>query len=135
MRAKLTRDEHGIFHIAAAEEIDRAWGLGYAHATDRALQLLFMRLLGRGELSKYLDSSDASLEIDTFFRRMNWAGEPDEVAELSDRARAVCLAYAEGINAGLAGKVPWELKFAGYKKLEPWTIEDGFLLARMTSYL
>lgn len=135
MRAKLTRDEHGIFHIAAAEEIDRAWGLGYAHATDRALQLLFMRLLGRGELSKYLDSSDASLEIDTFFRRMNWAGGADEVAELTERARAVCSAYAEGINAGLAGKVPWELKFAGYKKLEPWTTEDGFLLARMTSYL
>ena len=135
MRAHLKRDEHGVFHIEADDETDRAWGLGYAHATDRPLQLLFMRLLGRGELSKHLDGSDTALEIDTFFRRMNWAGAPAQTERLSERAKAANHAYVDGINSGLAGKVPWELKLAGYKKLEPWTVADGFLLARMISFL
>ena len=72
MRASLKRDEHGVFHVEAAEETDRAWGLGYAHATDRGLQMLFMRLLGRGQLSEFLDGGAEALEVDTFFRRMNW---------------------------------------------------------------
>ena len=34
-----------------------------------------------GRASEILDSSDESLEIDRFFRRMNWAGNTHDAAE------------------------------------------------------
>jgi penicillin amidase len=76
------------------------------------------------------------LEIDRFFRRMNWgAGADAEVAQLSPAAREAMTAYCEGVNAGLAKGIPWELKLLGYRRPEPWTAADSILISRMTGYL
>jgi penicillin G amidase len=135
VEAKLERNENGIFHIRAASDTGRAWGLGYAHGRDRAMQMLFMRLLGRGELSKYLDSSDEALEVDTFFRRMNWSEVEEQEAALPPATRTMAEAYCAGVREAMAGRVPWELRLAGYRELQPWTVADSLLLARMISYL
>jgi penicillin amidase len=133
MRAKLVRNREGLLEVSAENEPDLYWGLGRAHATDRSLQLCFMRLLGRGEISKHLDASDESLELDRFFRRMNWKSERHETEELTPRARLASEAYVEGINSVL-GKGPWEMRLLGYSA-EPWTLEDCFLISRMAGYL
>jgi penicillin amidase len=132
---EIVRDEHGIPHVTGTDDAAMTRGLGYCHALDRGMQMLMMRVLGRGELSKFLDSSDASLEVDLFFRRMNWvAGADVEAGKLDADTRVLLDAYCTGVNARFAKKVPWELRVAGYKHT-PWQVEDCIVVARMISYL
>lgn len=70
----ICRDRHGIPHIDAADDAAMFFGQGMAHATDRALQMLLLRLIGKGRVSEVLDSSDDALRVDQFFRRLNWSG-------------------------------------------------------------
>lgn len=129
------RDEHGVPHIAADDLAGAYWGMGYCHALDRAMQLCFMRILGQGRVAELLDGSDESVEIDRFFRRMNWAGHMDEqLAVLTERTRSLLDAYCDGVNARLQKKVPWELRMLGYRP-EPWLVVDCLLLARLTGYV
>ena len=102
-RAHWTRDEHGIPQIAADGIDGLYWGMGYCHAMDRGLQMLLMRILGQGRAAELLDGSDEMVEVDRFFRRMNWsAAASEEVAKLTPEARAACEAYCEGVNARFA---------------------------------
>jgi penicillin amidase len=134
-RADIYRDAAGIPHVTAAGYPDLLWGMGYAHARDRGLQMLMMRLLGQGRVSEVLSSNEESLGIDLFFRRMNWAGHLNEATEdLPAGAREAFDAYCEGVNAGFAKKTPWEFRLFRYRP-EPWTIEDSIMLSRMTGYL
>jgi len=133
---KIWRDQNGIPHVEAQNEADMYWGQGYAHAIDRGMQLLFMRILGQGRVSELLDASDESLQIDIFFRRMNWYSHVQEQIDmLSDDERQILDSYSAGINAALAKKMPWELKtLLGYRP-EKWRGEDTALLSRMVGYL
>lgn len=132
---KIWRDEHGVPHVEGRGEIDLYWGMGYCHAQDRGLQMLLMRILGRGQASEHLEASDAMLDIDLFFRRMNWGGNAaDEIGKLTPRAKEICLSYCQGVNDYFAQKTPWEFKLLGYQP-EPWRLEDIILLSRMTGYL
>ncbi|MCP5108448.1 MAG: penicillin acylase family protein, partial [bacterium] len=132
---KIQRDEHGVPHVEADNEIDLYWGQGWSHARDRGMQMLLMRILGQGRASELLDSSDETLGIDTFFRRMNWAGNTGgQVDALPAETRKKVEAYCEGVNAGFNKKFPWELKLLGCKR-ELWTIEDVIMMSRMIGYL
>ncbi|MEW6443523.1 MAG: penicillin acylase family protein [bacterium] len=131
----IRRDEHGIPHVEAETEADLFQAMGRVHAADRGLQMLLMRIAGQGRIAEILDPGDASLEVDRFFRRMNWAGKTEGEAEkLTPRARAVCESYCEGVNAVLARRVPWELRLLGCKP-EPWTVKDILLLFRVVGYI
>ncbi|MGH7452858.1 MAG: penicillin acylase family protein, partial [bacterium] len=108
---------------------------GYCHAMDRGMQMLLMRILGQGRGSEFLEASGEMLAIDTFFRRMNWAGgTAPEIDKLTLEGKKFCLAYCDVANAYFAKKIPWEFKLLGYRP-EPWQIEDIILLARMAGYL
>ncbi len=134
-QASWTRDEHGIPQIVAEDVTGLHWGMGYCHAMDRGLQMLIMRILGQGRAAELLDGSDEMVEVDRFFRRMNWTGGVEqEVEKLRPEARAACDAYCEGVNARFAQSTPWELKLVGVRP-SPWTVEDSLLLARMTGFL
>jgi penicillin amidase len=132
---EIFRDHSGIPHIHASNLNGVAWGIGYCHALDRGMQLLLMRILGLGQLSEHLDSSDESLEIDKFFRRMGWHCDLDhqwslvekEVAEYTEH-------YCNGVNQRLKEKVPWELRLMGYKP-KPVTVQEVLLISRMSGYL
>jgi len=132
----LTRDEHGIPHITATSLSVAYWGMGYCHALDRSLQMVIMRVLGQGRACECLESTEELLEVDRFFRRMNWNGRMDQsVANLEPETRDLLEAYCEGINARFAQKKrTWELAMVGYQP-EPWRLEDTILLSRMTGYL
>lgn len=134
-RASITRDESGVPCITASTHADLLWGLGYCHAQDRGMQMLLMRILGEGRASEHLDSSDATLQMDVFFRRMNWtAGNDADAAELPADTRTLMDAYVEGVNARFRERTPWEFKLLRYKP-PPWRLEDCLLLAKMTGYL
>ncbi len=134
-RATWSRDEHGIPQISADDTTGLYWGMGYCHAMDRGLQMLLMRILGQGRAAELLDGSDEMVDVDRFFRRMNWSGGAREEADkLSAEVRAACDAYCAGANARFSEKTPWELKLVGVRP-EPWSIEDSLLLARMTGFL
>lgn len=131
----ISRDDHGIPHIESDDTAGLYWGLGYVHATDRPLQMLLARIVGQGRVSELLDGSDASLEIDLFFRRMNWQACTQAHRDaLSPDALEACEAYCSGVQAALARRVPWELRLLGYRP-EPWTLEDIFLMVRMLGYV
>ncbi|KAA3613891.1 MAG: penicillin acylase family protein [Calditrichaeota bacterium] len=132
---KIWRDKNGVPHIEAENKFDMFWGQGYVHAMDRGLQLLLMRILGKGRACELLDASDDTLLIDKFFRKMNWkGGTKEQLAKLDKDARNCLDAYCDGINAGFAKRVPWEFKLLGYSP-EKWCGEDSMLISRMIGYL
>lgn len=135
MDFNIWRDSEGIPHIQAEDKASLYKGLGYAHGKDRGMQIIYMRILGQGRVSELLNSSDSSLEIDRFFRRMNWQKGVDQAVEnLSPENTALVSAYCEGINKALKQRFPWELKLLGVP-YETWMIRDIFLITRMTGYL
>ncbi len=134
-QASWTRDEHGIPQIVADDINGLYWGMGYCHAMDRGMQMLIMRILGQGRAAELLDGSDEMVEVDRFFRRMNWnGGVAAEAENLTTEARAACQAYCDGANARFSKSVPWEFKLVGVKP-DAWTIGDSLLLARMSGFL
>ena len=64
----LTRDEHGIPHIQAGDLAGAYWGMGYAHARDRAMQMGLMRNLLRTGLY-YLNNYHQAMLL-TFVLRL-----------------------------------------------------------------
>jgi len=135
IQGKIWRDKNGICHVEGKDRQEVFELMGYAHGRDRGMQMLLMRLLGQGRTSEFLDSSDEMLEIDKFFRRMNWAGSTaPEVAKFSPQARETADAYNKGVNAAFSEKIPWEFKLLGYKP-GPWRTEDSVLISRMIGYL
>jgi penicillin amidase len=131
----IDRDENGVVHVGATRLVDLHFGFGWAHAYDRGMQMLLMRILGKGRASELLESSEEMLRVDTFFRRMNWtAGAGGHRRALSTEAFECAEAYADGVNSCLQEHVPWELKLLGYQP-ESWTLEDSVLLSRMVGYL
>ncbi len=134
-KATIHRDKNGIPHIEAHDRPTLYRAQGYVHAKDRGMQLLLMRILGQGRLSEYLDSSEESLAIDTFFRQMNWGRiKESSLAEMSAETKTYLASYTDGVNEALAEGIPWEFKLMGYKP-GPWRMDDSLMMSRMIGYL
>lgn len=132
---KIARNDNGIPQVSARDEPSLYFGQGIAHATDRAMQMLLMRILGQGRLAETLDSRDESVRLDRFFRRANWFGHTQgPLKQLDSRDRALLEAYCQGVNHVLSRRIPWEFKLCGHRP-EPWRPEDTLLLLRMMGYL
>jgi penicillin amidase len=131
----LFRDENGVGHVTADTEAGIYYGMGCWHATDRGMQMLLTRIIGRGRASEMLIANEQTLELDKLFRRLNFtAGAEVAIASMDPRVRALCQAYCDGANSVLAEDVPWELRLLGCKP-EPWTIADTLLISRMAGYV
>lgn len=135
---RIERDAAGLAHISADHLADALWGLGYAHARDRGLQMLLVRILGRGQASELLAADEPSLDLDRFFRGLNFGADfRAESAALAPRARELAVAYCGGVNRYFGKKgVPWELRALGYSMAsDPWTVADLFLVAKLLGYV
>ncbi|NQZ11971.1 MAG: penicillin acylase family protein, partial [Algicola sp.] len=129
------RDRNGVAHIQAASVADLYWGQGFAHGTDRLMQMCLMRVLGQGRLCELLHDDDDSLRIDRFFRRMNWSKNIcKELEKLNVEDHAALESYCVGVNAALAKSYPWEFKVLGFHP-DPWKPKDCILMSRMLGYL
>lgn len=135
VRGKIWRDQNGVCHIEGQDKLEAFRLMGYAHAKDRGMQMLIMRILGQGRASEILDSSEEMLALDKFFRRLNWTGTADEeVTKLTAETKELNEAYCAGVNAAFRKKTPWECWLFGYRP-EPWRVEDSILFFRMIGYL
>ncbi len=129
------RDENGIPHVTASTEKDLYFGQGYAQAMDRGMQLCLTRILGQGRACECLKTTDELLNIDIFFRKMNWSGDAhNQVSKIPPDIRVLVDSFVAGVNAGLAKYRPFEFRLVGYKP-EPWKAEDCILLMRMIGYV
>ncbi len=133
--ARIERDDHGVPHVSATNEEGLFRGLGFCHAWDRGLQILLLRILGKGQASQYLDKGPGGLELDTFFLRHRFdRGAGAEVAKLPPATRRLLNAYTQGINEALRRRRPWELAILGFKP-EDWTPEDTVMMGRLVAFV
>ena len=79
----MKRELNGTVVIDASSEEEMYELLGIAHATDRGLQMLIMRILGKGRAAELLEGSDEMVEVDKFFRKLNWRNCTDELKKFS----------------------------------------------------
>jgi penicillin amidase len=124
----IERDALGVPTIRATTREDIARSLGYLHAQDRFFQMDLLRRRGAGELAEIL--GPAVVQADRTARRFGFrALAQGLVARMDARDRAVLGAYAEGVNAGLAGlgAKPFEYYVLRVDP-QPWRPEDCVLV-------
>ena len=124
--AEIVRDEYGVPHINGATDADTAYGLAYAHAEDDFSTIEDVVAMTRGRYGALAGSEGAKVD---YVMHLLGARETAEkhYMELSPEVRAVCEAYAAGLNY-YASKHPGEVRLS---KLFPVTGKDivtGFVL-------
>ncbi|MDT8340226.1 MAG: penicillin acylase family protein [Longimicrobiales bacterium] len=128
-------DSLGIPQIWAGTERDALFAQGYLHATHRLWQVEMFRRIARGTLSEIF--GDATLTTDRFLRTLGLhraaaAGE----ALLDDRTRDLLQAYADGLNAAVAGwqgRLPPEFVLLRARP-EPFTLRDVLALEKVMAW-
>jgi penicillin amidase len=132
----LRRTTAGVMEVGADDDVGLARGLGFAHAHDRQVQMMLLRLIGQGRLSECLRADAETESIDVFMRQVGFAhGLDDEVAALREDSRALVCAYCEGVNTYLESqRRPVEFILARYRP-EPWRPEDTLLTVGVMSYV
>ena len=126
---KVTRDEHGVPTIDAANLEDLFFAQGYVTAQDRLWQMDAMRRFAAGELAEVLGPSQ--LQHD---REQRILGLRDvarrSLQQYSARDRSYVDAYTRGVNAYIQERgdsLPLEFRILRYKPA-PWTAEDAVLM-------
>ena len=114
------RDAQGIANIYASNAHDLFMAQGYVHAQERFWQMDFWRHVGAGRLSELFGAS--AVETDAFLRTMGWGQiAQQEWAGASPADQAILQAYADGVNAYLAGHqgTALSLEYGVLKLLNP----------------
>jgi penicillin amidase len=107
VRFELFRDDLGIPHVRADDELALAYGQGWGTARDRGWQVEVDRWRAEGRLAERI--GPAGLAWDRFAVRVRLADTARRVhAALPDAERAWMAAYTAGMNAGLANLVTAE---------------------------
>jgi penicillin amidase len=131
---EVIRDRHGIPYIYASTDHDAFFGLGYAHGQDRLWQMEMQRRIGSGRLSEVF--GEKTLETDEFLRTVGFYRAAEAAwPALSPKSQAALQAYADGVNAYVAGgrPLPPEFTILGVKP-EPWRPADSLVWAKMMAW-
>ena len=135
----ITRDAYGVPNVRAGSAGDAWFGVGYAVAQDRLVELELFRRSTQGRLAEVLGES--RLQSDIVARRDYYTRKElqAQVRRLPARLRARFDAYAEGVNAWIRrvgadpSLRPREFELLGLTPA-PWTALDsaaiGVQLAR-----
>ena len=95
---RILRDSWGVPHVFGKKDTDAAFGLAYAHAEDdfKTIQLVLTAVNGRlgTVLGKDGAGNDYLVHLIRLWDTVNAKYETD----LSPSTRAICEAYADGIN-------------------------------------
>jgi len=109
--------------------------MGYCHGADRGMQLVLVQTLAAGRASELLSSDEEMLEVDRFFRRLDFGRAADaELDKLPTAERALLDAYVDGVNRALSKGPAWELRLLGVKKAT-YTAADAMALGRLIAYV
>lgn len=99
-QVSVRRDPHGVPSIAADNEHDVYYAMGYLHAQDRMWQMEIQRRMVQGRLSEVL--GEEYLQQDIWFRTLDLTSSAAAaMPALSDEAQESLRAYADGVNAWL----------------------------------
>ncbi len=130
--ATVYRDDAGVPTIVAETDHDLFFAQGFVHAQDRFWEMDFRRHVTAGRLAELFGESQVA--TDAFIRTLDWRGVAEqEFAALDETSRGHYEAYADGVNAYLAGRggADLSLEYAvlglqnpGYSP-EPWTPVDS----------
>jgi len=131
---EIVRDEWGVPHVAARDDLDLAFAQGFVHAQDRLFQVDTERRLARGELAEVFGPE--ALPADRLFRHLGFAARaPALAASWPERTRRIVRAYCDGFNAAMAALRQWpaEFRIARYapRRLAP---EDVAALSLLKSF-
>jgi len=94
---KILRDTYGVPHIFGHTDADAAYGLAYAHSEDDFLTIQQVLLAARGDLATVYGLDSAPADYLVAFLRV-WDVVDAEYGNLSPETRAICEAYADGLN-------------------------------------
>jgi penicillin amidase len=135
----IRRDDFGVPAIAATNESDLWWGVGYAVAQDRLGEMELFRRRGAGTLAEVLGKDSLN---DDFVARRDYYTDGELMAmfqKLPATYRARTQAYVDGVNAWIThvratpADMPNEFTALNVP-LNDWTVLDtlriGVLLAR-----
>jgi penicillin amidase len=132
----VARTKDGVVELWAEDDLGLARGLGFAHAQDRLVQMMLVRLVGQGRLCECLVNDNETLEIDIFMREMGLSRYAKvEAVNAYGEGRSLGDAYAEGVNHWLGtNRRPIELMMVRYDP-DWWTIADTILTVKLMSYV
>ncbi|MCR9256161.1 MAG: penicillin acylase family protein [Alphaproteobacteria bacterium] len=129
---EIRRDARAIPRIVAEDMAGAAFGLGYAHAQDRLVQMELIRRFGRGEVSAIVGS--LGLGTDKMMRTLGVHRLALETYEqLPPASRDILDGYAAGVNAwrrAHSGFLPLEFQLLAHD-FEPWRPEDSLIVQRL----
>jgi penicillin amidase len=122
------RDALGVPTIRGRTRADVARATGFVHAQDRLFQMDLLRRRASGELSELFGKR--ALEVDRRARRHRLRRVAERaVAAASGDQRAVLLAYADGVNAGMAALRGKPFEYIALRAAPaPWRPEDSILV-------
>ena len=120
---EILRDNYGMPHIYAKNELDLNFALGYSMAQDRLLQMDLMRRATQGQLAEVI--GEEMLESDKLFRTLK-AGISYKKVEKNLPPNIINLykAFAQGISYYIENSpLPASFSLLGYKP-KPWKYSD-----------
>ncbi len=135
---EILRDAQGVPHVFGDTEEAAFYGLGYATAEDRLLQMDLHRRYMRGRLAETFGgagpSDDALINHDRHMRVLGFARHAEAVLAhpaFPPEIRTLLDAYAAGVNALVSAEgftLPSGFDTVGLTTFEPWTAADSLLV-------
>ena len=132
--ASVDRDANGIAHIRAGSRHDLFFLQGWVHAQDRLFQMDVRRRQAGGTLAELL--GPAALPTDVQLRTIGLhRAAARSLPALSKDAQAVLDAYADGVNAWVAGNpLPREYGALSLTSFRPWTALDSVAVGKLQAF-
>ncbi|MBV9669557.1 MAG: penicillin acylase family protein, partial [Acidobacteriales bacterium] len=124
----VARDEHGIPHITAANELDLAYAQGFVTAQDRLWQMDMIRRIAAGDLAEILGAKYIDHDKRQRYLQIRHTAEV-AVAHLDPETKNIFDAYSRGVNASIASTrshLPLEFKLLRYQPRD-WSATDSIL--------
>src|SRR6266540_3755689 len=132
--ASVARDGNGIAHVLARNDHDLYFLQGWVHAQDRLFQMDVSRRIPSGTLAELFGTG--ALPSDVQLRTLGLRrAAARSVPVLSDGTKAALQAYADGVNAWIAGhQPPPEYAALGLTSVEPWTPLDSVTIGKAIAF-
>ena len=131
---ELTRDDHGYLTVNAANRLDAARALGFAHAQDRFFQMDLLRRNSAGELSALVGIKAINVDKGRRIHRFRARAEA-AYANLPEDQKTLLLAYTDGVNKGLHALDVRPFEYGLLRQVpQDWKPADS-LLAVLSMYL
>ncbi|MET0552326.1 MAG: acylase [Vicinamibacteria bacterium] len=95
---RILRDTWGVPHVFGRTDADVAYGLAFAHAEDDFETIQWSLLAARGRLATQLGAEGAPNDFVVQLLRVREVVDAGYERDLSPATRALCEAYADGVN-------------------------------------